>query len=184
MKKLIKEILRALESEQETERPDPDSPLFAGEEYYEGLQDGYSNSIEYIKDIYLDYEYELEHDFLEKELVKNTIREFFQRMAKKKMHKSEKKQMKYINMLLRFNLALQNQMDHIEKNDGWILTEKRLPEVPDGMADGDCPEFNVMIEGAKKATTLRYSWDGTWLDDDGEVYKVVAWQPLPEPYIK
>ncbi len=65
---------------------------------------------------------------------------------------------------------------------GWIPVSERLPEVPEGTEDANCPEFNVTIKGADKATTLKYAPDGTWFDDSGEVYKVVAWKPLPEPY--
>mgnify|MGYP003375056479 CR=1 FL=1 len=76
---------------------------------------------------------------------------------------------------------IRSHMDKAESN-GWIPVSERLPEVPEGTEDDDCPEFNVMIKGAKKATTLKYATDGTWFDDWGEVYKVVAWKPLPEPY--
>lgn len=72
-------------------------------------------------------------------------------------------------------------MDEVE-NDGWIPVSKRLPEVPEGTEDDDCPEFNVTIKGANKATTLKYAPDGTWFDDSGEVYNVIAWQLLPEVY--
>ena len=69
-------------------------------------------------------------------------------------------------------------------NDGWIPVEERLPEIsrtPE--EDDECPEFNVTIRGAEEATTLKYSSaDGTWFDDNGYVYDVIAWRPLPEPY--
>ena len=67
-------------------------------------------------------------------------------------------------------------------DDDWIPVEERLPEVPEGIEDDCCPEFNVTIRGADKATTLKCASDGTWFDDSGEVYKVIAWQPLPEQY--
>ena len=67
-------------------------------------------------------------------------------------------------------------------NDGWIPVEERLPEVPDDMEDEYCPEFNVTIKGASRATTLKYSPDGTWFDDSGQVYVVIAWRPLPDLY--
>lgn len=67
-------------------------------------------------------------------------------------------------------------------DNGWIPVEERLPEVPEGLADEYCPEFNVTIKGAERTTTLKYSWDGTWFDDNGNVYNVIAWQPLPAPY--
>ena len=70
----------------------------------------------------------------------------------------------------------------IDADDGWIPVSKRLPEVPEGTEDDDCPEFNVTIKGANKATTLKYAPDGTWFDDSGEVYNVIAWQLLPEVY--
>ena len=69
-------------------------------------------------------------------------------------------------------------------NDGWIPVEERLPEVsrtPE--EDDECPEFNVTIRRAEEATTLKYSpADDTWFDDNGNVYDVIAWRPLPEPY--
>ncbi len=68
------------------------------------------------------------------------------------------------------------------ENYGWIPVEERLPEVPEGLADEYCPEFNVTIKGAERTTTLKYSWDGTWFDDNGNVYNVIVWQPLPAPY--
>lgn len=76
---------------------------------------------------------------------------------------------------------VRSHMDEITKDD-WIPVSERLPEVPEGTEDADCPEFNVTIKGADKATTLKYSPDGTWFDDSGEVYNVEAWKPLPEAY--
>lgn len=67
-------------------------------------------------------------------------------------------------------------------DDDWIPVDERLPEVPEGTEDVYCPEFNVTIKDASKATTLKYAPDGTWFDDSGEVYNVMAWQPLPEAY--
>lgn len=64
----------------------------------------------------------------------------------------------------------------------WIPVTERLPEVEDGITDEECPEFIVVIKDATVSTTLKYSPDGTWFDDNGYVYSVVAWMPLPEPY--
>ena len=68
------------------------------------------------------------------------------------------------------------------EDSNWIPVEERLPEVPEGTKDVYCPEFNVTIKDASKAATLKYAPDETWFDDSGEVYNVMAWQPLPEPY--
>ena len=75
-------------------------------------------------------------------------------------------------------------ISEIEKveNDGWIPDSERLPKVQEGLEDVHCPEFNVTIKGAKEATTLKCSWDGSWFDDNGNVYSVIAWRPLPEAY--
>lgn len=71
-------------------------------------------------------------------------------------------------------------------NDGWIPVDERLPEVntdiEETIEDEDCPEYNVTIRGASESTTLKYSPDGTWFDDNGHIYDVIAWQPLPEIY--
>ncbi len=76
---------------------------------------------------------------------------------------------------------IRSHMGEVE-SDNWIPVSEGLPEVPEGTEDDDCPEFNVTIKGADKATTLKYAPDGTWFDDSGEVYNVIAWQPLPEAY--
>ena len=71
-------------------------------------------------------------------------------------------------------------------NDGWISVEERLPEVDEDteetIEDDDCPEYIVTIRGASESTTLKYSPDGTRFDENGYVYDVIAWRPLPEPY--
>lgn len=46
---------------------------------------------------------------------------------------------------------------NVASNDGWIPVSKRLPEVPEGTEDFYCPEFNVTIKDASKATTLKYA---------------------------
>lgn len=54
--------------------------------------------------------------------------------------------------------------------------------MPQNIDDDDCPEFNVMIKGASVATTLKYGPDGAWFDDLGQVYEVIAWMPLLDPW--
>lgn len=71
----------------------------------------------------------------------------------------------------------------VEYNNGWIPVEDGLPQKPQAETPDDCcPEYIVMIDGADEATTLKYSPDGEWFDENGVVYKIIAWQPLPEPY--
>ena len=82
-----------------------------------------------------------------------------------------------------FNKAIEIVKQEAEQyNNGWIPCSERLPEVPEGTEDDDCPEFNVTIKGASRAAILRCSSDGTWFDEFGHVYPVIAWQPLQEPY--
>lgn len=66
-----------------------------------------------------------------------------------------------------------------EYRNGWILCNEQLPFQNKQNYEDD-PEYNVIIEGAIKPTTLHYSVDGTWYDEDNNVYKVFAWQPLPK----
>lgn len=70
--------------------------------------------------------------------------------------------------------------------DGWISVEERLPEVGEDteetIEDDDCPEYIVTIRGASESTVLKYSPDGAWFDENGYVYDVIAWRPLPESY--
>ena len=84
--------------------------------------------------------------------------------------------------------AINRIIDIIRKhiNAGWIPVEERMPEVGEDteetIEDDDCPEYIVTIRGASESTTLKYSPDGTWFDENGYVYDVIAWRPLPEPY--
>ena len=73
--------------------------------------------------------------------------------------------------------------DELHKKD-WIPCSERMPEVPEGTDDEDCPEYIVTIEASKEATVLKCDPSGTWFDDLGCVYDVTAWQPLPEPYMR
>lgn len=78
-----------------------------------------------------------------------------------------------------YNAIVDNIRKHM--NGGWIPSKKHFPKAPE--MEDEYPEFNVMIEGAKTPTTLQYTHEGIWVDDYGNVYNVIAWQPLPEPYI-
>ena len=78
--------------------------------------------------------------------------------------------------------VIKNFVQEVEESNGWIPCSERLPKVPKGIDDAECPEFNVTINGAEESTTLKYSWDGTWFDDSGNLYDVIAWQPMPQLY--
>ena len=66
----------------------------------------------------------------------------------------------------------------------WIPCSERLPEEPDPeLSDMDVfPEYIVMIEDEELPTVLEYFGHGKWYRE-GIYYRVVAWMPLPEPYI-
>ena len=93
----------------------------------------------------------------------------------------------WVKDIIRKHLSRENSTEikrSSRDNDGWIPVEERLPEIsrtPE--EDDECPEFNVTIRRAEEATTLKYSpADDTWFDDNGYVYDVIAWRPLPDPY--
>ena len=75
-----------------------------------------------------------------------------------------------------------HELEMLRQQNQWIAVSVRLPDVPIGTKDDECPEFIVMIKDACRATALKYVPDGVWVDDSGEVYPVVAWMPMPEPY--
>ena len=59
----------------------------------------------------------------------------------------------------------------------WISTEERLP-----ICNGSPREYLVMIDGFTYPTTLRYSAEEGFYDEDGDetvFYKVLWWAPLP-----
>ena len=86
-----------------------------------------------------------------------------------------------------------------EYNGGWIACSERLPEehetmfaklkvtdkwysaMPEKISD----DVNVIIEfenGTRKTKTM-HTIDGKWKKDINIIkFKVIAWQPLPEPY--
>ena len=111
----------------------------------------------------------------------DNIRSF---IGSKEYTNNDEKCIRNIEVLNTIITALEGYLSSKKKsgNDGWIPVDERLPEVQEGLEDMYCPEFNVTIKGAEITTTLKYSWDGTWFDDYGTVYNVIAWQPLPERY--
>ena len=74
----------------------------------------------------------------------------------------------------------------VNMDSQWTPVEDRLPEVDvdveEIIEDDDCPEYIVTVDGASESTVLKYSPDGTWFDENGYTYDVVAWRPLPSPY--
>ena len=73
-----------------------------------------------------------------------------------------------------------------EYKGGWIPVSERLPNEEEMKRayrrNKYGSEFIVMIDGATEPTTLYRTLKGVWVDDHRQVYKVTAWQPLPEPY--
>lgn len=68
----------------------------------------------------------------------------------------------------------------------WIPTTERLPNqrefIESYVRSAYAAEFLVTIAGADRATTLYYSLTGRWYDEQGNPYKVIAWQKIPETY--
>ena len=68
----------------------------------------------------------------------------------------------------------------------WIPVSERLPnkeEFINAYLRKKCvAEFIVMIKGANKPTTLYFTRNGKWVDEERNAYDVIAWQQLPEPY--
>lgn len=87
-------------------------------------------------------------------------------------------------------------IDNQPKFGEWIIASARLPDDPEGgiprcrdeledaYVKDRIKEYIVMIDGASLPTVLFYGGEGRWYDCNGtqEPYRIVAWQPLPEPY--
>lgn len=89
-----------------------------------------------------------------------------------------------------FRRIIDEQPTVYEAND-WIPVDERLPEARQH-DNGEPIEFIAMIKGAEVPTVLSINEQDEWFSYDemfyGEGrynnYDVVAWKPLPEPYIK
>lgn len=130
----------------------------------------------------------------------DNIRSF---IGSKEYISNDEKCIRNIEVLKTIITALEEYLSSKKKNgnDDWISVEERLPEEHDSiftkfkgtskwngaMWEKQSDEVNVTYEledGTRKATTS-YSLDGVWkLEKESKVVKkkVVAWQPLPEPY--
>lgn len=81
-------------------------------------------------------------------------------------------------------------LEELPSAQEWIPVSERLPENnmkkcvkcfdPTTGRDVYAEEYIVMIDGAILPTTL--NWDEEKWFDDVVSYKVIAWQPLPEPW--
>ncbi len=62
----------------------------------------------------------------------------------------------------------------------WKPADKILPPEP---VDGTYLEYNVVLAGSKKTTTLEYWGGGLWMEPDGcgESYIVTYWREMPMP---
>lgn len=99
-----------------------------------------------------------------------------------------------------FNQSLANNNQSLT-NDGWILCSERLPEEHDSLFAmykgtnkwddamfekiSDVVNVTVVDEKGKAVTTHAHTTDGIWHCDllrCNRTYRIIAWQPLPEPY--
>ena len=88
-----------------------------------------------------------------------------------------------------------------EHNNGWILCSERMPEEHDSMfakwkgtdkwrkgmfaKASDDVIVTVLYKDGEVRTTYAHTIDGKWSCDLLKIYntcKIIAWQPLPEPY--
>ena len=78
--------------------------------------------------------------------------------------------------------------EFFDDGNKWIPCEERLPNekerVESYIRDKKASEFIVTIKEANRPTTLYLSWDNYWFDENRSFYEVIAWMPLPEPYMK
>ena len=97
-------------------------------------------------------------------------------------------------------IEIVNQVES-ECNNGWIPCSERLPEEHDSLFAmykgtnkwddamfekiSDVVNVTVVDEKGKAVTTHAHTTDGIWHCDllrCNRTYRIIAWQPLPEPY--
>ena len=67
-----------------------------------------------------------------------------------------------------------NQVEDEYKYNGWIpVSSGNLPR------RGECVSATVLVESQKRRFVSQILYDDIWLEGDA---KMIAWQPLPEPY--
>lgn len=84
---------------------------------------------------------------------------------------------------------IKNLIENHPKGKQWIPCEKRLPEEPFGclVTVIDSAFNGSSFEDFENVLPYHVGYDGKqWNDSDGEQipFEVIAWQPLPEPYIQ
>ena len=67
-------------------------------------------------------------------------------------------------------------------NDGWIPVEERMPEEPKENPVFEDKPLELYLVDMGGSYPLRAFWNGKQFTDGWSILKVIAWQPLPEPY--
>ena len=87
-----------------------------------------------------------------------------------------------------FEVAEAQVLAKLREERRWIPVGERLPDKEfwehKKLYEDEDLEVQVMIKGAKRATTLLYNAEGEFyaMHNDGETFYVVThWRPLPEP---
>lgn len=67
-------------------------------------------------------------------------------------------------------------IEYFPKVDGWIPVEERLPE----------PSLNSVIgwDAYRERCVFVQYYMNDWILGNHESVKIIAWMPLPEPYVK
>ena len=127
-------------------------------------------------------------------LMANRLKKFMQPILKQKCSEAYQKGIEKGFQLK--NLTYESEIECLkviqkglqESAPKWIPVTERLPVITEAQQQRIeeisyllAPEFNVIIKGATKATTLYCDAEGNWFDMDGTCYTVTHWMPLPEP---
>lgn len=122
----------------------------------------------------------------EKSNLMNVLEKIFEEIEHEAMTNKEIGRKQCEGMARAMNIVSSHLNDAGCENDvGWIPVEERLPDEKEFQRayckNYYAAEFIVMIENATIPTTL-YFKNESWFDEERNYYKVIAWQPLPEPY--
>lgn len=126
------------------------------------------------------------------------MQEVFEKV-KERLHKEDLEFMQQADVMQCIDAVIEQAAG--EYNNGWIPVRERLPEEHDSvfarfkgtnrwnnqMFERVSEEVNVTVADKKdmRVTTHAHTVDGKWSCDLLSVdksYRIIAWQPLPEPY--
>ena len=166
MQKAFRDIIERLEELAEGNRGWED------EDYYRGESCGYADAIEIVNQVAEEYSHRNDDLVIDASHRIESLDDVIARLQYKADNIKAKLEPSYFTECIDYLKSLP------KCNDGWIPCEERLP----------LPHDNVLVSTENGGRTVAYTDSNFanmfWDMNDNAVEEVIAWQPLPQPYVK